>query len=57
MIKKIKALQQELGYSLLLRTAYQKSLDKLNKYYNDLNSHAYLSIATICDPQFNFYVF
>jgi hypothetical protein len=32
-------------------------LEKLNKYYNGVQSHAHSSIATICDLQFNFNVF
>jgi hypothetical protein len=32
-------------------------LDKLNEYSNGLQSHAHLSIATICDLRFNFNVF
>ena len=57
MIKKLKDLQQKLGYSSPIAIAAQKALDKLNEYYNDLNSHAHSSIATICDPRFNFHVF
>jgi hypothetical protein len=57
MIKKLKELQQRLGHGSLIALAAQKALDKLNKYYNDLNSHAHSSIATICDLWFNFHVF
>jgi hypothetical protein len=32
-------------------------LDKLNEYYNAVQSHAHSSIAMICDPWFNFNVF
>jgi hypothetical protein len=32
-------------------------LDKLNKYYNGLQSYTHLSITTICDLRFNFNVF
>jgi hypothetical protein len=57
MIKKLKELQQGLSHSSLIALTAQKALDKLNKYYNNLNLYAYSSIATICDLQFNFYVF
>ena len=57
MIKRLKELQQRLGHGSLIALAAQKALDKLNKYYNDLNSHAHSSIATICDLWFNFHVF
>jgi hypothetical protein len=40
-----------------LGLACQKALDKLNEYYNAVQSHAHSSIATICDPWFNFNVF
>ena len=32
-------------------------MDKLNEYYNGLQSHVHSSITTICDPRFNFNVF
>jgi hypothetical protein len=57
MIKWVSKKQQEWGIRSPLRLACRKALDKLNKYYNRMQSHAHSSIATICDLQFNFNVF
>jgi hypothetical protein len=57
MIKRVFEKQREWGIGSPLRLACQKALDKLNEYYNGLQLHAHSSIATICDPQFNFNVF
>ena len=57
MIKKVKELKQTFGDSSPIRLGCQESLKKLNEYYNNLNSHAHASIATIYDPRFNISVF
>lgn len=57
MIKQVSEKQQEWGMGSPLRLACQKALDKLNEYYNRVQSHAHSSIATICDLRFNFNVF
>jgi hypothetical protein len=57
MIKQVTKKQREWGLGSPLRLACQKALDKLNEYYNAVQSHAHSSIATICDPWFNLNVF
>jgi hypothetical protein len=37
--------------------ASTKALDTMQEYYRYLSKHTYYSVATICDPRFNFYVF
>jgi hAT family C-terminal dimerisation region len=57
MIKRVSEKQREWGMGSPLGLACQKAFDKLNEYYNGVQAHAHSSIATICDPQFNFNVF
>jgi hypothetical protein len=58
-IKKLKAYQltEGIGLSSAIGLAAQKSIDKLEEYYNMLHSTTYAGIATICDPRFNLSVF
>jgi hypothetical protein len=55
-IKKLKAKRLQWGDSTI-SLASKAALDKLNEYYNYLNAYSNSSIATICDPRFNFSIF
>ena len=57
MIRRVSEKQRDWGMGSPLRLACQKALDKLNEYYNGVQSHAHSGIAIICDPRFNFNVF
>ena len=56
-IRKVSEKQKEWGVQSALGIACQKSLDKMNKYFNESLTYPCSSVATICDPRFNVNVF
>jgi hypothetical protein len=57
MIKKLKDYQHSSDINSAIKTATQKSINKLKEYYDMLYLTTYARIATICDLRFNLSVF